>query len=365
MKTINILLIISCLCCVSAKSQNKQEFTRFINSLPTIEYGQLPYWHGITKYEIDNVNTECLVHGFQYKDTINNRYNYMLRNALNDSSYVLVGKKRTKIEPDNIFFHNENNVSTSYYRTETSTSSYEDAFVPSLYASAKSIFNNKYYVVYFWRAVVTQNIYYYAITFDHEGNIISYQHLDYYVMTCPLFPFNSEKNMKRLVDYSKSEVAYLPNKLILAKDIAVTEGGGTYKLSVLNKYGHYEVLKSWDEIGNFNKVPTGKYMNYMFEGENSKARVKIPFVVHDKDGFSNIREKADSKSAIVRTINDGDMVWGKYLANGWIKIDFTADKDGKIIEGGYIHSSRLECLYDEENEFVKTQSLEDWRKRVK
>ena len=235
MKTINILLIISCLCCVSAKSQNKQEFTRFINSLPTIEYGQLPYWHGITKYEIDNVNTECLVHGFQYKDTINNRYNYMLRNALNDSSYVLVGKKRTKIEPDNIFFHNENNVSTSYYRTETSTSSYEDAFVPSLYASAKSIFNNKYYVVYFWRAVVTQNIYYYAITFDHDGNIISCQHLDYYVMTCPLFPFNSEKNKTRSVDYPHSVVAYLPNKLILAKDIAVTEGGGTYKLSVLNK----------------------------------------------------------------------------------------------------------------------------------
>ena len=88
-------------------------------------------------------------------------------------------------------------------------------------------------------------------------------------------------------------------------------------------------------------------------------------MVHDKDGFSNIREKADSKSAVVRTINDGDMVWGKYLANGWVKIDFTADKDGKIIEGGYIHSSRLECLYDEDTEFVKTQSLEDWRKGIK
>lgn len=48
-----------------------------------------------------------------------------------------------------------------------------------------------------------------------------------------------------------------------------------------------------------------------------------------------------------------------------IQIDFTADKDGKIIEGGYIHSSRLECLYDEDTEFVKTQSLEDWRKGIK
>ncbi|MBQ3635302.1 MAG: hypothetical protein II951_06765 [Bacteroidales bacterium] len=49
----------------------------------------------------------------------------------------------------------------------------------------------------------------------------------------------------------------------------------------------------------------------------------------------------------MRTINDGDMVWGQYGANGWVKIDFTVDGKGVICEGGYIHSSRLDSLYDE------------------
>lgn len=366
MKNSILHILFFCLC-TSVYAQKKQEVLDFINHLPTIEYGVLPFWTGTTLDE-DQDLVKSFAHAFpySYKDTINSINNHLMSLALCDSSYVIVKGKKVTIEMKNVAFEKKYDFGKWSYKGS------KHEYYPGLYASAKSIFNNRYYVVYFWTSSTTQGVYCYSVVFDFYGNLLSYQHLDFWILDFPYYPFDNPKNYVRWTDYPHTVVRYLPNNLILAKDIAVTEGGGIYELSVLKDNGHYEVLKSWKEIGNLEKVPTGEYMNYIsdisFDSEcknNCKVDVKIPFVVHDRDGYCNIREKADGKSPILRTINDGDMVWGRYLANGWVKIDFTVDKKGVMREGGYIHSSRLENLYNEDTEHIKAISLEEWKKQLK
>lgn len=139
-------------------------------------------------------------------------------------------------------------------------------------------------------------------------------------------------------------------------------------MSYLNENGHYEIIKTWDEEGRLEKIilNDGKYINYKRINENGEIIIQTPFMVHDKDGYANIRADANGNAKVIRTINDGDMVWGTYLPNGWCKIAFTADSNGKIVEGGYIHSSRLEKISDPKNdEFIKLPSREEWEKKIK
>lgn len=367
------LVAVILVCANQMQAQKTQEVIDFIEKLPTIEYGILPYWHGTTHYEVDDVNTGCFIHGFEYyeHDTINNLNNYLMQIALCDSSYIISNGKKVQVRMENVEFHDTfNNGKGTYVKKHQNFSS---EFTPPLYASAKSIFNDKYYIVYFWNATTTQSVYYYAIVFDKNGHLLSYQHFDYWVLGFAEYPFYSPVNHVRLGDYPKTMVTYLPNGLLLAKDPNTLIYGGNYQLLYLNKNGHYEIIKSWNEVGGLEEVPVndGKYVNYErvdLDDDNNQIRqlIQIPFVVHDKDGYANIRAEANGNAKIVRTINDGDMVWGTYLANGWCKIAFTADCNGKIEEGGYIHSSRLEKISDPKNdEFVKLPSREEWEKKLK
>lgn len=251
---------------------------------------------------------------------------------------------------------------------------YSSDFTPSLFASAKSFFKDKYYVVYFWEAQVTEDITYYTLVFDFNGNLLSYHSFDSWNAGAPLYPFDSPANIVRCSGESLGlQVSYLPNGLILAKVPNTLMEGGYYKLSYLNEYGHYEIIKSWTEIGELEDAPVvgGKFVNYervVLDDDNNQIRqlIQIPFVVHDKDGYANIRAEASGNAKVIRTINDGDMVWGTYLPNGWCKIAFTADSNGKIVEDGYIHSSRLEKISDPGNdEFIKLPSREDWEQKIR
>lgn len=359
----NVLLCLCLAATLIVQAQKKQEVLNFIEKLPTIEYGTLPYWQGV--YE----NTSRFIHGYDYHeyDTINYINNYLMKIALCDSSYVINKGKKVQVEIENVEFLDKFNFGQGTYVKNHECFSAE--FTPPLYASAKSIYKDKFYVVYFWRASATESIYYYALVFDSYGNLLSYQHFDYWMVNPPVFPFYSPTNKIRNTDYAKTEVVYLPNKLLLAIDVDRMLGGGYYELSFLNKNGHYEIIKSWSEIGEVEESPVkgGKYVNYVGDNfEGNRFMIQIPFVVHDKDGYSNIRTEANGNAKIVRTINDGDMVWGTYLANGWCKIAFTADSNGKIVEGGYIHSSRLEKISDPYYDgFIKLPSKEEWEKFIK
>ena len=372
-----LLVCISFFISSYAQTQKKRDVVSFIEKLPTIEYGVMPYWEGVTTYWYSD-RSECLVHGFpyHYKDTINSINNNLLMQAISDSSYVIIDKKKVKINPKNIRFEKKYKIKKWSFSEKDDIDgglkSKEEDFFPGLYASAKSILNNKYYVVYLWRALNTETVFYYSLVFDFKGNLLSYQHLDYWLLEFPLYPYDDSNNFVRAVDHSKSEVRFLPNGLLLARDIDVLTGNEHFEIIWLNNNGHYELMTQWDEVGELGNYNGSKYENYFRYSENEntgESTIKnlslIPFAVQDPDGFSNIRKASNSSSEVIRTIKDGDIVFGTYLSNGWIQIKFTAEKNGKITNGGYIHSSRLKQISDKYNKCISLPSREDWQKKIR
>lgn len=372
-----VLLLMCISFFISSYAQTKQDVVSFIEKLPTIEYGVMPYWGGVTNNWYSN-RTECLVHGFpyHYKDTINSINNNLLMQAISDSSYVIIDKKKVKIDPENIRFGNKYEIKKWSFSEKDDINgglkSKTEDFFPGLYASAKSILNNKYYVVYLWRALNTESVFYYSLVFDAKGNLLSYQHLDYCMLEFPLYPFDDSNNLVRAIDHSKTEVRFLPNGLLLVRDRDILMGSGHFEIIWLNNNGHYELLTQWDEEGELGNYNGSKYENYFRYSENEntgeptiKKLSLIPFVVQDTDGFSNIRKSSNSSSEVIRTIKNGDVVFGTYLSNGWIKIKFTAEKTGKITNDGYIHSSRLKQISDKYNNCISLPNREDWQKKLK
>ena len=362
MKATKVIILMLCCICIKATAQKNQKIIDFINNIPTIQYGELPYWHGISLHPLDNANTDCFMHGRLTHD-IKDTYNALVRESISDSSYHVVFNVKKMLNQQEIAFEHPTQNQFGSFRSTAETSSHQDSFQPVLFASAKSLFNETFYVVYFWRAAYTTSAYYFALVFNLDGQLLSYHDFDYWVLDFPIHPFDSQLNKVRACDYPKRQVSYLPNGMIYSKDCDIIDGGGCIKLSYLNEDGHYEVIKSWEEIGVLEQCPTveQKYINYKRKNEDGEYIIKIPFVVRDKDGFANIRTEANANSKVIRTIGDGDMVWGIYLPNGWCKIDFTADSHGQITEGGYIHSSRLEKISDPTNdEFIKLPSKNKW-----
>lgn len=66
-------------------------------------------------------------------------------------------------------------------------------------------------------------------------------------------------------------------------------------------------------------------------------------IVNDRDGFTNIREKASIQSKIVDTVSNGRLVYCfKEEAKGdWLPVDYNGE-----IYTGYIHKSRVLFLED-------------------
>lgn len=355
------LLVVFIVVLSTVKAQKKQDVLEFIEQLPTIEYGVLPYWHG----DIDGKS--CFEHGFGCNDTINSQYNFIVGSSLYDSCYNIRNNKKINCKEGDVFFIDKIGCKNSSYKS-VNNESINELFCPSVFASAKSLVYDKYYVVYFWRALFTESILYYSLIFDFDGNLLSYLPFDYWHVGFPLFPFNSSDNKIRRVDYEKTLVTYLPNNLLLIKNTNTLEGGGAYQLVSLNEYGHYNVFKFWNETGeiNYSLTKADKHINYIRIGEDGNKRLSlIVFVVKDNDGFSNIREEDNSSSRIIRTVQNGDVVFGTFLSNGWCKIEFTADKNGSIEEGGFIHVSRLQKLSNLMNEFVELPSRDEWKSQIK
>jgi SH3-like domain-containing protein len=67
------------------------------------------------------------------------------------------------------------------------------------------------------------------------------------------------------------------------------------------------------------------------------AQCNIPAKIVDPDGYVNVRQSPNSKSAIVKTLSSGTKVYYEMSNNDWCRIANTSA--GKSI--GYIHSSRL------------------------
>ena len=213
--------VLLCFCIAAtfvAQAQKKQEVLNFIEKLPTIEYGVLPYWHGF----IENVGYK-FIHGFAYNenDTINNLNNHLMQFALCDSSYIINKGEKVQINMENVEYRQKYNFEEYTYVSSLSNETIKGEFYPPLFASAKSIYQDKYYIVYLWKASMTENVYYYALLFDKNGNLLSYQHLDYWMLGFPTFPYCSAKNMIRNIDYPKSMCAFLPNGLFLRNDFDV------------------------------------------------------------------------------------------------------------------------------------------------
>lgn len=135
----------------------------------------------------------------------------------------------------------------------------------------------------------------------------------------------------------------------------------------MNDDGRFELCKSWKEKGEIDISMTGKdkYTNLVrVDEENNETTCLSIFAVQDADGYSNIRMKDNTSSAIIRRILNNDIVVGTYLKNGWVKVEFLADSNGSVQEGGYIHSSRLKRLSDDSCDFLILPSEAEWKIRI-
>lgn len=352
---------------LSACAQENSKMLELIKKLPTIEYGQLPYWQGI----IGKYNS--FEHGFYNMDSISgDNYNNAIRQTLRKNKLSCfttnIEQKVCECNGGDVFFVNENGCENSSSFKTKDSKSFTGIFCPSVFQSAKSILYEKYYVVYFWKAMFTEMVLYYTLIFDLEGNLLSQMTFDYWHTWFPYFPFHSVENKVRQLDYEKRLAVYLPNYLLCIKEPYALEGGGAYHIIRLNEDGHYHTCKEWKEDGQieYGLTENDKYKNFIrINADGKKMMSLIVFVVQDADGYSNIREKADAGSKIIRTIKNNDIVFGTMTENGWCKIDFTADAQGNIKEGGYIHISRLHKISDSLNEFIELPTREEWKKNLK
>jgi hypothetical protein len=357
MKIINCVLILFHLF-IFSRAQSQDDSIVFLKNIPEIKYGQLPYWNGRIN------NYLCFEHGFNYIDTINTKYNNLIKISLKDSKcFTIVEKTNQEYNYENLRFNNSEGCSETSFLTKNN-SVIKEMFCPSLFAAAKSRINAGHYLVYFWEASFSESISYYGLIFDLNGKIKSFMNFDFWHVGFPIFPFYSQNNKIRKVDYAKRLATYLPNKLLLIKEPFPLEGGGDYYLYRINESGHFELCKSWTETGEIKKSLTreDKYVNLIrVDEEGNKEYSLLCFIVEDLDGYSNIRSKDSSSSGIKSKIKNGDVIFGTFLQNGWVKINFSADINGVIETGGYIHSSRLKNITDTNTEFILNQSENEWK----
>ena len=340
---INIMrnrISLTVLCLVSffsLQAQKNQEVLDFIEKLPTIEYGTMPYWIGA-----DEDRSYIIVHGFpptKESDALDiDKYNSMMKSALCDKSYTIKGKDTLNVRYDHVEFTPIVFDEVEFF--DDKRKQIERPFTSVLFASAKSVYLDKFYVVYFHRVIYTETVAYYAVVFDNNGHILSYMHLDYWSSIPPYYPLHSKKNKEIRIDYSKCEVMFLPNGILYTFESYVTAGGGLISLSRLNSKGHYEKLVEWEVNDGGYYCPNG-YDEML--GDDGRKNFS-PFVVVDPDGYSNVRKQNNTKSEVLRRVNDGDVVFGSIIKNNWLKIDVGVDAAGNITHGGYIHMSRLKQI---------------------
>lgn len=333
-----VLLTVLCLVSFfSVQAQKNQEVLDFIEKLPSIEYGTLPYCIGH-----DTNRSKIIVHGFpptKESDALDvDKYNSMMKSALCDKSYTIKGKDTLNVRYDHVEFTPI--VFDEVYFLYGNREQIERPFTSVLFASAKSVYLDKFYVVYFHRVIYTETVAYYAVVFDKNGHILSYMHLDYWSSTPPYYPFFSKRNKEIEIDYSKCEVMFLPNGVLYIFNHYVTAGGGLITLSRLNSEGHYEELVEWEVNDGGYYCPNGYDEMLGDDGQKNFS----PFVVVDPDGYSNVRKQNNTKSEVLRRVNDGDVVFGSIIKNNWLKIDVEVDAAGNVTYGGYIHMSRLKQI---------------------
>lgn len=318
-----ISLMVLCLVSFfSVQAQKNQEVLDFIEKLPTIEYGTMPYWIG------GDEDSFHIIHGFpptKESDALDvDKYNNMMKSAFRGNNKVGF----SPIVFDKVEFYDDNGEQI------------ERPFTSVLFASAKSIYLDKFYVVYFHQVVYTPIVYYYAVVFDKDGYALSTKGLEYWMSSFLYYPFYSKKNNKGDLDYSKCETAYLPNGILYTFERYVTEGGGLITLRRLNSEGHYEELAKWEVNDSGYYCPNGYDEMLGDDGQKNFS----PFVVVDPDGYSNVRKQNNTKSEVLRRVNDGDVVFGSIIKNNWLKIDVGVDAAGNITHGGYMHMSRLKQI---------------------
>lgn len=344
----------------SLYAQKTGELFELIQKLPTISYGKFSY----LIYEQD---TKGLVieHKFYGGDSIEiSKFYQLYINALHESDslcYVINSKgKKVYLSQKDIKIPEDKAIcSTQYFLNEDPLGDdYRLEMCQYIYPVAKSTLFDKYYVMYFWNSTMTELIEYNAVVVNDKGKIISSLLLNSIMVSPPYYPFNSIKNKIRDINSFKVKSAFLPNRIIYMKYPYNMTGGGAYSILKIDATGRFKTCKIWTEEGEINYKLTNddKYKNYIrIDEAGNETKSLICFEVEDKDGYTNIRSESNDKSEIIRTISDGDVVFGTFLKNGWCQINFTVDESGSVIEGGFIHSSRIKKLSDDENEFVRFQ----------
>jgi len=342
----------------SLYSQKASELIDIVHKLPTISYGELPF----LIYDQDK-NGSVVEHRFYGGDSIAISKFYQLYISslhVSDSLCYVINSKDEKVylskkdikKPEGKAICN-----TQYFLNEDPLG--DDYYIEMcqyVYPVAKAIVFDKFYIMYFWTATMSNLIEYNAIVVDNRGQLLSSLLLNSIMVSPPYYPYNSIKNKIRDIDYSKVITTFLPNNIILMKYPYNMTGGGAYSIITIDSSGRFNTCKIWTEQGEIDyKLTNGeKFKNYIrIDEDGNKTNSLICFEVEDKDGYSNIRRDSNVKSEIIRTINDGDIVFGTLVQNGWCKIDFIVDESGNVVEGGYIHTSRLKKLSNDENEFIK------------
>ena len=80
---------------------------------------------------------------------------------------------------------------------------------------------------------------------------------------------------------------------------------------------------------------------------SSLTTFAVRYVVDTKDGYANLREKANSKYKVIKKLkNNHEMVFW-YKKGEWFYVEFDSE-DGTPFDYGYIHKSQLK-------KYVKTK----------
>jgi len=197
----------------SINGQSNLEVLNFINQLPEIKFGILPYWNGLIN------GTNYFTHGIYSSDTFNIEvYNKIVSNSIKADSlncYIINSKNQiVHCNSKDLYFIDKKGCRNTASFIDKNGETIEGQFCPGIFPSAKSIINNQFYIVYFWKVHNTENLTYFGLIFDFNGNLVSYYDLDQWKLNFPNYPFKNPLNVRRTTDYERSTASFLPNNLL-------------------------------------------------------------------------------------------------------------------------------------------------------
>lgn len=95
-------------------------------------------------------------------------------------------------------------------------------------------------------------------------------------------------------------------------------------------------------------VPVSVFIFFLFCVFTAKAEQTL-CRIRDKDGYTNVRSKADISAPVVATINRDEFFYIESSGSEWIKISALKWDNGQQVEG-YMHKSRIQVINKLDND---------------